>query len=88
MNWETLLIWGALGLVIGIIAKYIMPGKDGVGIITTSLVGLVGSVVGVFVASFLGMTASFGEISIIGLLFSVAGALIVLVILKLIKIIV
>ena len=88
MNLEGLAIWAGLGLVIGVIAKYIMPGKDGVGLITTSLVGIIGSVVGVFVANLLGMTASFGELGIMTLLFSIVGALIVLIVLKLIKFIV
>ncbi|HYE73876.1 MAG TPA: GlsB/YeaQ/YmgE family stress response membrane protein [Blastocatellia bacterium] len=44
------LIWMMLtGLVIGIIAKIIMPGKDPGGIIVTALIGMVGSLVGTFI---------------------------------------
>jgi uncharacterized membrane protein YeaQ/YmgE (transglycosylase-associated protein family) len=44
------LIWMMLtGLVIGIIAKIIMPGKDPGGIIVTALIGMVGSLIGTFI---------------------------------------
>ncbi len=46
--WE--IIWLALfGLVVGVIAKLIMPGKDPGGIIVTALIGVAGSLLGTFV---------------------------------------
>lgn len=41
------------GLVIGIIAKVLMPGKDPGGFIITTLIGIGGSVLGAFVGSML-----------------------------------
>lgn len=41
--------WIVLGLVIGALAKLIMPGKDPGGIIVTVLIGIVGSVAGGFI---------------------------------------
>ena len=49
MGW---LIWIVLGLVAGIIAKMIMPGRDPGGFIVTALIGVAGS----FVAAYFGKT--------------------------------
>ena len=46
MSLQGLLIWSALGLVSGIIAKLIMPGKQGLNPITTVLLGIIGSIIG------------------------------------------
>jgi uncharacterized membrane protein YeaQ/YmgE (transglycosylase-associated protein family) len=43
--------WVVLGLIAGAIAKAIMPGDDPGGIIVTMLIGIVGAIVGGFVAS-------------------------------------
>ena len=44
------LFWMMLaGLLIGIIAKIIMPGKDPGGIIVTALIGMVGSLIGTYI---------------------------------------
>ena len=42
----SLLIWLVLGFVAGYIAKLIMPGADGGGLVLTILLGIVGAVVG------------------------------------------
>jgi len=44
-----------LGLVIGALAKFIMPGDDPGGIIITILIGIAGSAIGGFLAGFLGL---------------------------------
>jgi uncharacterized membrane protein YeaQ/YmgE (transglycosylase-associated protein family) len=41
-----ILSWIVLGLVAGILAKWIMPGRDGGGFILTVLLGIVGAFVG------------------------------------------
>ncbi|MCA1708096.1 MAG: GlsB/YeaQ/YmgE family stress response membrane protein [Actinobacteria bacterium] len=43
--------WVVLGLIAGAIAKAIMPGDDPGGIIMTMLIGIVGAIVGGFIAS-------------------------------------
>jgi len=43
--------WAVLGLVAGAIAKAIMPGDDPGGIFVTMLIGIVGALVGGFIAS-------------------------------------
>lgn len=41
--------WIVLGLIVGLIAKAIMPGKDPGGIIITALIGIVGGLLGGFI---------------------------------------
>jgi uncharacterized membrane protein YeaQ/YmgE (transglycosylase-associated protein family) len=50
-----ILSWILLGLIVGALAKWIMPGDDPGGIIVTILLGIAGAFVGGFVATRLGM---------------------------------
>jgi uncharacterized membrane protein YeaQ/YmgE (transglycosylase-associated protein family) len=47
--------WIVFGLIIGAVAKLVMPGKDPGGIVVTMLLGIVGAVVGGFIGRALGM---------------------------------
>jgi uncharacterized membrane protein YeaQ/YmgE (transglycosylase-associated protein family) len=47
--------WIVFGLVIGAVAKLIMPGRDPGGIVVTTLLGIVGAVVGGFVGRAMGL---------------------------------
>jgi len=51
--------WIVLGLVAGVLAKLLMPGKDPGGIIVTTVLGVAGALVGGFIGTQLG----FGNIS-------------------------
>ena len=74
-----------LGLIAGIIAKAIMPGKDPGGVIITIILGIVGSMVGHFIAGRGFTAASVGDEGFLTrLLFAVIGALVVLAIYRLI----
>ncbi len=66
-----------IGLVAGALAKLLMPGKDPGGIIITMLLGIAGSVVANFLGSLLGLYQQ-GERA--GLIASVVGAVLILVI--------
>lgn len=83
----SLLIWIILGFLAGFVAKAVMPGPDGGGFIVTTLLGIVGAVIGGFVGSALGygMVSSFDNIgsSLPSFLFSVIGAIIVLAVYRL-----
>ncbi|MDO5618793.1 GlsB/YeaQ/YmgE family stress response membrane protein [Kocuria sp.] len=70
--------WIILGLIAGALAKLIMPGNQGGGIIVTMLLGIVGAVVGGFLFSAVtGQTI--GESGIImSLVIATVGALVVL----------
>jgi uncharacterized membrane protein YeaQ/YmgE (transglycosylase-associated protein family) len=69
------------GLVVGAIAKLVMPGQDGGGILLTMFLGLVGSMVGTFVGRSLWGGADYSA----GWITSVLGAIILLVIYRAIK---
>ena len=47
--------WIVFGLIAGILAKWIMPGKQGGGFIITSVIGIAGAFVGGFIGAFLGL---------------------------------
>ncbi|MEP7339220.1 MAG: GlsB/YeaQ/YmgE family stress response membrane protein [Acidobacteriota bacterium] len=64
------------GLVVGIIAKFLMPGKDPGGVIITAILGVVGSLIGTFIGRALwgGADYSAGWItSILGTVLLLAG---------------
>ena len=50
-----ILSWLLLGLIVGALAKWIMPGADPGGIIVTILLGIAGAFVGGFFATRLGL---------------------------------
>jgi len=66
-----------LGLIAGALAKLIMPGRDGGGIIVTMLLGIAGSLLGGFLFNLLGIGD--GE-TWAGLIGSVIGAIVILAI--------
>jgi len=51
--------WIVFGLIAGLLAKIIMPGKDPGGMILTILIGIAGALVGGFISTSLG----YGDIS-------------------------
>lgn len=69
--------WIVFGLLAGIIAKWLMPGNDGGGFIITTVLGIIGAVVGGYVSTFFG----FGKVdgfNIGSFCVAVVGAIIVL----------
>ena len=77
------LLWEAIiGLIVGAIAKFLMPGKDPGGIWITMLIGVAGSLLASFLGRAVGWYQS-GQSA--GFIMSVVGALILLVIYRLIK---
>jgi uncharacterized membrane protein YeaQ/YmgE (transglycosylase-associated protein family) len=71
-----LLIWALFGLVVGALAKLVMPGNDPGGIVVTMLIGIVGSVLGAYIGRVLGLYAP-GQPA--GFLMSILGAVVLLV---------
>ncbi len=69
--------WIVFGLVVGAIAKLVMPGKDPGGIIVTILLGVVGSVLGGFLGQALGL---YGPGDAAGFFMSLIGAVVLLAI--------
>jgi uncharacterized membrane protein YeaQ/YmgE (transglycosylase-associated protein family) len=70
-----------IGLVVGAIAKLIMPGNDPGGIIVTMLIGIVGALVAGFLGRALGW---YHEGEPAGFIASVVGAVLLLVIYRLV----
>jgi uncharacterized membrane protein YeaQ/YmgE (transglycosylase-associated protein family) len=68
-----------VGLVVGAIAKFLMPGSDPGGWIMTIVLGIAGSFVGTFIAGALGMAGPVGWIG------SVLGAMLLLFVYRLVK---
>jgi len=66
-----------IGLVVGAVAKLIMPGRDPGGLIVTSLLGVAGSMLAYFIGRAAGWYGQRGDGP--GLVASIVGALIVLV---------
>ena len=72
-----ILSWLALGLVVGVLATWIMPGPDSSGIVMTIVLGVAGA----FVGGFLGTRLGLGNVSgfnLGSLAIAVAGALLLL----------
>jgi uncharacterized membrane protein YeaQ/YmgE (transglycosylase-associated protein family) len=79
-----ILSWIVMGLIVGLLAKFIMPGKDPGGIFITILIGIAGAFVGGFIGSFLGLGAVTG-FNIGSFLLAVGGAVLLLVVYRVIK---
>lgn len=67
--------WIVFGLVVGALAKLVMPGQDPGGIIVTILLGIVGAVLGGWIGQTMGLYAP-GEPA--GLLMATLGAIVLL----------
>lgn len=76
MNWIITLI---IGGIIGWLASIIMKTNAQMGIIANVLVGIVGAMLGYWVAGLLGITAAGG---LLGFLIAVAGAVLLILILR------
>src|SRR5690242_4830005 len=74
MHWLWVIL---IGLIVGAVAKLIMPGKDPSGFIITMLLGIAGSVVGTWIGRALGL---YQEGQSAGFIMSVIGAIILLAI--------
>ena len=78
-----ILTWIIFGLIVGAIAKFLMPGRDPGGIIITILIGIVGAVIGGFIGSQLG----FGDVTGLNfpsMIIAVLGAIILLIIYRMV----
>ena len=74
--------WILFGLVVGIIAKLLTPGRDPGGFILTILLGIAGALIGGFVGRALGF---YGPNQAAGFLMSVLGAIILLLLYRFIS---
>ena len=76
----TIIAYIVIGLLGGAIAKAILPGRQGGGWLVTILLGIAGALLGGFLGGLI-FNVSYTDIfSVSGLIFSVLGALLILVI--------
>jgi uncharacterized membrane protein YeaQ/YmgE (transglycosylase-associated protein family) len=76
----TVLGWILFGLVVGAVAKLLMPGRDPGGFIVTILLGIAGALLGGFLGRAMGL---YGEGEAAGFLMSLLGAVALLLIYRL-----
>jgi uncharacterized membrane protein YeaQ/YmgE (transglycosylase-associated protein family) len=71
----TILGWIVFGLIVGAVAKLVMPGRDGGGILVTMGLGIVGAMVGGFIGR---ATNMYGPNDAAGFFMATLGAVVVL----------
>jgi uncharacterized membrane protein YeaQ/YmgE (transglycosylase-associated protein family) len=71
----SVLGWILFGLIVGVVAKLLMPGKDPGGIIVTMLLGIAGAVVGGWIGRVLGF---YGPGNVAGFVMAVVGSVLLL----------
>jgi uncharacterized membrane protein YeaQ/YmgE (transglycosylase-associated protein family) len=77
------IIWAILiGFLVGIVAKFLMPGRDGGGFFVTAILGIVGALVATFLGQAMGVYAEGQSAGFIG---AVIGAIVVLFVYNLIR---
>lgn len=72
----VILTWILFGLVVGVIAKLLMPGRDPGGFIVTILLGIAGALLGGFLGR---ATGFYGANDAAGWIISILGAILLLV---------
>lgn len=71
----TILGWIVFGLIVGVVAKLLMPGRDPGGFVITIAIGIVGALLGGFLGRALGM---YHEGDPVGFVMAVIGSIILL----------
>jgi len=72
----SIVFWILFGLVVGVIAKLLTPGRDPGGFVITSLLGIAGALVGGFIGRAVGIYDSYQSTG--GFFMSILGAVIIL----------
>jgi uncharacterized membrane protein YeaQ/YmgE (transglycosylase-associated protein family) len=72
--------WIIFGLIVGIVAKFLMPGRDPGGFVVTAVLGIVGALLGGYLGRAMGW---YGEGEAAGFIVAVIGAIVVLVLYRL-----
>ena len=73
-----ILLWIVFGLIAGVVAKTILPGRDPGGILITILLGIAGAVVGGYVGTLMGY-GTVAAFDIRSLAVAIGGALLLLI---------
>jgi len=73
----TILGWIVFGLIVGVAARFVTPGRDPGGVILTILLGIAGALLGGFIGRGLGW---YGENDPAGFFMALLGAILILVV--------
>ncbi|PKO15331.1 GlsB/YeaQ/YmgE family stress response membrane protein [candidate division BRC1 bacterium HGW-BRC1-1] len=73
------------GLVAGIVAKMLMPGRDPGGFIITAIIGIVGAFIGKYISELVGGTENLMRWTWPGFFYSVLGAIVLLFLYRMIR---
>lgn len=73
----TIISWAVFGLIVGLIARFLYPGRQPLGLLGTMLLGIVGSLLGGFISWGVGFHPEEGPLRGAGWIMSIVGALIV-----------
>lgn len=77
------IIWSIIvGFIVGVIARWIVPGAEHYGFIMTTVVGIVGSIIGGFIATLFSKPAPGSKFHPAGFLMSIVGACILVYLLR------
>ncbi len=68
-----------IGFIVGLVARFVKPGDDRMGLLFTTIVGIVGAFVGQFLGQALGIYSSNEPAGFIG---AVVGAVVILALIK------
>lgn len=80
------ILWSIIvGFIVGLIARAIVPGADSMGFIATTILGILGSVAGGFVARLFSKPPEGSKVHPAGLLMSVVGAILLLIVWRYIR---
>ena len=80
------IVWSIIvGFFIGLIARAVLPGADHMGFILTTVVGIVGSVLGGFIGNLINKPAPGAKVHPAGLVMSVVGAIVLLILLRMFR---
>ncbi|HEY6321439.1 MAG TPA: GlsB/YeaQ/YmgE family stress response membrane protein [Thermoanaerobaculia bacterium] len=79
----SLLAWIVLGLIAGLVAKALVPGRDPGGCVITVLVGIAGALVGGWLSTLLGFGGLAGGMDLRNLVIAVLGAIVLIVLWRL-----
>lgn len=77
----AILSWIVFGLIVGALAKLVMPGNDPGGIIITILLGIAGALVGGLIGRAMGF---YGSDQTAGYLMSIVGAIVLLAVYRMV----
>ena len=75
-----ILIWIIFGLVVGVVAKFLMPGNDPGGAVLTIIIGIVGALLGGWIGRAAGI---YREGEPVGFIMAVVGAIVLLLLYRL-----